>query len=172
MRRIYDLANLILLLLTGVLVYQSIPRLPERVPMHFDIAGHPDRWSGRGGLVWLSVLPLIITVILYLFMHYVPRLGANARSMNIPRKEEFLKLPADKRDIYWAVFGEFFAGLAAATNLLFYLIIRGTVKVAMGERSLLPFGAALPALVVLGLFMVLYFWRLITLPGKLIRGIE
>jgi len=46
------------------------------------------------------------------------------------------------------------------------------VQVARGERSLLPFGAALPALAFLVLFMVYYFWRLIILPGKLIRGTE
>jgi len=172
MKRIFDLANLTLLFLTGVFVYRSYPRLPERIPMHFDMAGRPDRWGGRGGFISLFVTPLILTAVFYLLIRFIPRLGANARRMNIPHKEEFLKLPEEKRDIYWALLKEFFAGLAAAINLLFYLIIRGTVRIATGGADLMPFRAMLPALVVMAFLLVFYLIRLITLPGKLVRGEE
>jgi uncharacterized membrane protein len=172
MKRLFDLANLILLFLLGALVYRSYPGLPERVPMHFDLAGRPDRWGGRGGLVGLLAVPFVITVVLYALGHYLPRLGANARSMNIPHREEFLKLPAEKQEIFWVVFRDFFAGLTASTNLLFYLIIRGTVRIAAGGASILPFKLMLPALGLMGLVMITYLRRLITLPGKLVRGEE
>jgi len=170
MRRLFDLANLTLLLLTGIFVYRSFPHLPERIPMHFDMAGRPDRWGGRGGFVILFVVPLVITAVFYVLIRFVPGLGASARRMNIPHREEFLKLPAEKRDVYWSLLKEFFAGLAVAINLLFYLIIRGTVRIAIGETGLLPFRLMLPALILMGLIMICYIWRLSTLPGKLIRG--
>ena len=65
---------------------------------------------------------------------------------------------------------EFFAGLAAGLNLFFYLIVRGTMRIAMGQTDLLPFKMLLPALALLGLGTVWYAWRMLTLPGKLVRG--
>lgn len=170
MKRLYDLANLILLLLAGLFIRASYPRLPERIPMHFDLAGRPDRWSGRGGVIALLVVPVVITAVLYLLIRHLPRLGANPRYLNIPRKEEFLRLPPEKREVYWELLKEFIAGITAAVNLLFYLIIRGTVRIALGGSTLLPLKAMLPALIGLALILVFYFWRLLTLPGKLIRG--
>jgi uncharacterized membrane protein len=172
MKRLYDLANLTLLFLTGLLVYRAYPRLPERVPMHFGIAGRPDRWGGRESLVVLVVIPLVLTAVFYLLIRLLPRLGANPRTLNMPHKEEFFRLPQEKRDVYWALFGEFFAGLAVAINLLFYLIIQSTVRIALGEASLLPFRVMLPAFVLMALLMIFYLRRLFTLPGKLIRGEE
>jgi uncharacterized membrane protein len=172
MKRLYDLANLTLLFLTGLLLTSWYPRLPERVPMHFNMAGQPDRWGGRGAIVMLFVVPLAMTAVFYLLIRYIPRLGANPRHLNVPNKEEFLRLPAEKREIYWALFKEFFAGLTVAINLLFYLIIRGTLRVATGAAGLLTFRAMLPALALIVVLMVFYFRRLFTLPGKLIRGEE
>ena len=172
MKKLYDLANLTLLLLTGVFVYGAYPRLPARIPMHFGIDGRPDRWGGRGELVVLAVLPLVMTAVFYILSRYVPRMGANPRAMNIPHKEEFFRLPAERRAVYWALLAEFFAGLAAALNLLFYTLIRTTVRIAEGGASLMPFKLMVPALALMALMMIVYIRRMFTLPGKLLRGEE
>jgi uncharacterized membrane protein len=170
MKRLFDLANLVLLLLIGVVFFRSYPDLPARVPAHFNFAGRPDRWGSRDEMIWLAVLPAIATAVLYLMVAMVPRLAANPRSVNIPHKAEFLRLPAEKKEIYWAIYREFFAGLAAALDLLFYLFIRGSIEVAMGTRTGLPLKDALPAFILMGVLMVYYVWRMMSLPGKLIRG--
>ena len=172
MKRFYDLANLSLLFLTCLFVYSSYPGLPARIPMHFDLAGRPDRWDGRGGIVFLAVLALAMTAVLYAVIWLTPRIAKNSRTVNIPRKQEFLRLSAEKQESYWAVFKEFFAALALAINLLFYLILRGMVRIAMGEASLLPIGIAVPGFALLAVILAVYTWRLFTLPGKLIRGEE
>jgi hypothetical protein len=92
--------------------------------------------------------------------------------MNIPHKEEFFRLPAERRAVYWDLLGEFFAGLAAALNLLFHALIRATVRIAEGGASRLPFKAMIPALAVMALMMIVYLRRMFTLPGKLLRGEE
>ena len=60
----------------------------------------------------------------------------------------------------------------ANLTLLFLagLFIRGTVRIALGDSTLLPLKAMLPALIGLALILVFFFWRLMMLPGKLIRG--
>lgn len=171
MKRLYDLANLTLLLLLGALAYQSYPKLPARVPMHFNRAGEVDRWDSREGLIVLLFLPAVLTAILYLVTRAVPGRRSAAR-LNIPHKAEFLKLPAEKQEIFWALMREFLAGLAAAMNLVFYVFNRGLFEVALGRRSLLPLKPGLGALALTGVLMVYYLWRMTTLPGKLVRGEE
>jgi uncharacterized membrane protein len=172
MKRLYDLANLALLALMGGYVASVYPQLPDRIPMHFNMAGVPDRWSGRGGLILLPALAVVMTAVLYLVVRLTPKWAAHPRYLNIPHKAEFLRLPAEKQAAYWDIYREFFAALAAAMNLLFYLIVRATVRIATGTADLLPFRLMLPALILIVLVMAYYFWRLITLPKKLIRGEE
>jgi len=161
---------LVLVLLIGVVFFRAYPGLPARVPAHFNLAGRPDRWGRRDEMIWLVILPAVAAAVLYLMVAMVPRLAANPRVVNIPHKADFLRLPPEKREIYWQVYREFFAGLAAALDLLFYLFIRGSIEVAMGTRTGLPFKDGLPAFVMTGVFMVYYTWRMVSLPGRLIRG--
>jgi uncharacterized membrane protein len=171
-KKLFDLANAALLLLTALFVYAWYAKLPARFPSHFDLAGNPDRWSGKGAFLVIVAVPFILTIVFYVLIRFMPRLASSPQRLNIPHKEEFLKLPAEKQMVYWALLQEFFAGLMAAINLLFYLIVRGTVRVAAGEMSLLPLSAMLPALAAMALLMIYYFRRMFTLPGKLVRGEE
>ncbi len=170
MKRLYDLANLVLLGLIGILVARSYPRLPARVPAHFNLAGQPDRWGAKDDMLVLFLLPAVIAGALYIFVGLVSRLKARAAFANIPHKAEFLRLPAEKQEIYWALCREFFTGLAAGMNLVFYLFIKGSIDVAMGAKTALPLKDGLPALGLLGVLVLFYFWRLLALPGKLVRN--
>ncbi len=172
MKKIFDLANATLLFLTALFVYSWYPKLPERMPSHFNLAGSPDRWSGKEVFLVSAAIPFILTLVFYILIRFMPRLASNPRRLNIPHKDEFLKLPAEKQMVYWALLQEFFAGLIAAINLLFYLIVRGTARVAAGQASLLTLSSMIPALVAMALLMVYYFRRMFTLPGKLVRGEE
>ena len=172
MKRLFDLANATILFLTALFVYTWYPRLPERFPSHFDLSGNPDAWSGRGAFLVIVAVPFSLTIVFYILIQFMPRLASSPQRLNIPHKEEFLKLPVEKQMVYWTLLQEFLAGLMAAINLLFFLIIRGTVRVAAGQASLLPLSSMLPALATMALLMIYYFRRMFTLPGKLLRGEE
>ena len=172
MKRLFDLANAAFLFLTVLIAYAWYPKLPARFPSHFGLAGNPDRWSGKGAFLAIVAIPFILTLVFYILIRFMPRLASSPQRLNIPHKEEFLKLPAEKQLVYWALLQEFLAGLIAVINLLFYLIIRGTVRVAAGQASLLPLRSMLPALAAMALLMIYYFRRMFTLPGKLVRGEE
>lgn len=51
------LAGLVLVL--GGL-YVSWERIPDRIPVHFDLAGTPDRWSSKGEM--LTLVPIILAL--------------------------------------------------------------------------------------------------------------
>lgn len=170
MKRIFDAANLILLFLIGSFIYSWYPRLPERIPTRFDFAGNPDGWSGREAFFALAAVPFVMTLVFYVLIRFLPRMARNPRRVNIPHKEEFFKLPEEKQRIYWDLLREFFAGLTAALNLLWYVLIRGTVSIAAGETGLLSMRDMLPAFAAMGLILIIYLWRLMRTPGKLVRG--
>ena len=172
LKRMYDGANLVLLLLISYTVYTVYPALPERIPTHFDFSGHANGWGGKGSFVFLAALAWGMTLIFYSLIHCMPRIGLNPRTLNIPHKEEFMKLPEQKQLRYWALMAEFMAGLMAAVNLLLYLLMRAVARIAANEAALPPFDYTLPALLVIGFLSILYVVRLARFPGKLIRGEE
>jgi uncharacterized membrane protein len=172
MKKLYDLANLILLVLISNTVYTAYPKLAPRIPAHFNFAGNADRWGGKEGVIWLAAMAWGMTLIFYLVAHNTRRLNRIPRSLNIPYKEQFLKLPEEKQSIYWDLIKEFLAGLTAGTNLLWYLLIRGTLRIITGEMDALSFETMLPALAVMILMLIIYLRRMSTLPGKLVRGEE
>ena len=172
MKKLYDLANLVLLVLISNTVYTAYPKLAPRIPTHFNFSGNPDRWGGKEGVVWLAAMAWGLTLVFYLLGHNVRRLNLKPQSLNIPHKEQFLKLPEEKQSVYWDLIKEFLAGLTAGTNLLWYLLIRGTLRIIRGEMSVLSFEAMLPALAVMILMLIVYLRRMYTMPGKLVRGEE
>ena len=172
MKKLYDLVNLILLLLISNTVYSAYPKLPSRIPTHFNFAGNADRLGGKEGVVWLAAMAWGMTLIFYLLGHNIRRLNRKPQSLNIPHKEQFLKLPEEKQSIYWDLVEEFLVGLTVGTNLLWYLLVRGTLRIISGEMSVLSFKTMLPALAVMILMLIVYLSRMSTLPGKLGRGEE
>ncbi|HEY8416372.1 MAG TPA: DUF1648 domain-containing protein [Thermaerobacter sp.] len=61
----------------GLAAYYG-PRLSGRVPVHFDLAGRPDRFGGAGAL-WEGV---VVSLFLYGLLTAVPRLPV--RWLNVP----------------------------------------------------------------------------------------
>ena len=67
--RVLELVSVIGLLLHLFLVTQYWHTLPARVPSHYGPSGKPDAWGGKGALVFL----LAINVIVYVGMTIVAR---------------------------------------------------------------------------------------------------
>lgn len=77
MRKWYPLLLLIVAALFAVFAY---PRLPERVPVHWNLRGEPDGWSSRETAAFL--LPLI-GVAFWALLRFLPRID--------PRRENYRK---------------------------------------------------------------------------------
>lgn len=168
-KRFYDAANMILILLLSYTVYLAYPKLPESFPTHFNFAGQPDGWGGKATFIVLAAVAWILTLSFYILIRYLPRIARNPRYVNIPHKEKFMKLPEQKQMEYWALLAEFMAGMLAALNLLMYLSLRGIMLVAMGEEALLPFMYIWPATGLILLLTIFYCIRLISYSRKLSR---
>lgn len=172
MRKIYDLLNAAFLALTTYSVLSRYAALPARVPVHFGISGAPDRWGSKSELLVLVALIWGLTILIYIFVLAVPRLGRKPQLLNLPDKEKFLKLSPERQAPFWELLQEFMAGMAVSVNLIFYLIIQGTLRIVDGKTAVLPTRNLFVGLALLFLLMVLYLPRMFTLPKKLIRGDE
>jgi uncharacterized membrane protein len=99
----------------------AYPRLPERIPIHFDLAGNPDTWASTTLLSWF-MLPLIATAVAGLMLvggrvsEYRPELW------NVPEKPRFLALSAEARAPIVARLRAFLALMAVMTTALMALI--------------------------------------------------
>lgn len=124
----YRLLNLLLL---GALFAGSImvyPRLPERIPMHFDLSGQPDRWEERSLIAWL-LLPVVATGTA-LLLDVGSRISVrNPQLWNVPDKPRFLALtPEERAPIIQRL--QNFMGLVGVTVTVVLMMVQASVYLA------------------------------------------
>lgn len=61
-----NLITLAVLLLNLLITLILLPRLPARLPMHWNIAGEVDRYGGRNELLILAFVPIGVFLLMYL----------------------------------------------------------------------------------------------------------
>ena len=134
----------------------AYPRLPERIPIHFDLAGNPDGWAGTSLLSWF-MLPLIATAVAGLMLvagrlsEYHPELW------NVPEKPRFLALPVEERAPIVARLRTFMALMAVMTTALLGVIQAEVFLIATGRMGATPWliaGALVVMLTVTGVAAV------------------
>ena len=71
--------------------------LPERIPVHFNLRGEPDRWTSDPAVIWF-LLPVVSTLLVLMFL-YIGRLSRGRPQLwNIPEKKRFLALTPEQRE--------------------------------------------------------------------------
>lgn len=120
------------------------PQLPERIPIHFNASGEPDRWVERSIGAWF--LAPIIMVALCVFMgviaRWIDRLARDTPALiNVPRKELFLRLSPDARAEVVLPTRALLVWVLVGVNLLGLAIVEGMGRVAVKGQatvSILP----------------------------------
>ena len=115
------------------------PQLPKRFPVHFNAAGTPDRWS-ESGASWflLPSLSLGIVGFFALIAWSIKPLVRSAPSIvNVPRKDLFVRLSPEGRDVVLAPTRAFLAWVISLVAWLFVWILEGSARVAVGQDATL-----------------------------------
>jgi uncharacterized membrane protein len=136
-----NLAMILLLFAYSVGVYDL---LPKQIPVHFNIAGTPDRFSELSWVTWL-LLPIIATAVTALFYSLtliLPLAARNPRYLNIPAKDEFVSLDEKQRLPVLVTMAMFFHWMPVPMNILFFWLQREIFQVAMNNKSTLAAGTA------------------------------
>jgi uncharacterized membrane protein len=117
------------------------PRLPDRYPIHFDASGTPDGWASKSVGTWF-LLPLVSLVMTGLMMGLaLGGINAMARHtpglINIPRKDEFLRLSPEERVRVLGPMSVFLLMVGAMEGGLFLWLVEGIGRVATGAAQTL-----------------------------------
>ena len=135
-RRVIRVNLLLLALLLGVSI-AVWPTLPERIPMHFDLWGNPDRYVRRSWLSWLG-MPLV-AAFLFVFIHGLGRLTTRRPELwNVPEKDRFLRLTPEARAPIVETMRRYLAWLTLVLTAFMGLVQGCIYLVAIGWSKRLP----------------------------------
>lgn len=122
---------LVVLLLGSGLVW---PDLPKEIPAHFDATGEVTRWTRTSPLAWFSI-PLValgLTAANYSLAHFLPRWP---HLINVPGKQQFLALPAERRAPVIERLRELLYGISVPLIVLMIVVQVAIYRTANGEPS-------------------------------------
>lgn len=115
--------------------------LPDRIPLHFDFHGVPDRWGAPSVANWLG-MPILGSVMSLSMGGAALLTGALARHMpgivNVPDKALWLALAPDARVRSLASVRMLLAWVGCALNGLFGAMLLCTSAVARGTMTTMP----------------------------------
>jgi len=146
--------NALILAWIWVFTLLKWPELPEEIPVHFTLAGEPDRWAAKTWEHWF-VLPIValgMTALLYLASRLVVRFPQHA---NLPQKAVFLRLPPEDRRPILDVLTGLLYRVAALINVQFGVMQLATYRVAVGQSPGLPGYVKVASVVIVLLVLVL-----------------
>ncbi len=144
------------ILLFGLFCFSgwAYPRLPGRIPVHFNASGNPDCWAEKSRGLWfaLPIVALGMTGLMYLMSLAVKGARRNPRWLNIPNKAQFLALPPERQAPIWRELGMMFFWLAVPLISLFAFLQVAIWMAAVGKGvpGAFPLATALFAVLEVG----------------------
>lgn len=124
-------------LLLGMLFLGSAlvwPDLPNEIPAHFDGGGQVTHWTRTSALSWFAVplIALALTAVNYLSARLLPRWP---HLINLPNKQRFLALPAERRGPVFERIREFLHGISIPLILIMTALQLSIYRTALGDPS-------------------------------------
>jgi uncharacterized membrane protein len=115
--------------------------LPDRIPLHFDFHGVPDRWGAPSVANWLG-MPIISSVMSVMMGGAALCVGLLARHMpgivNVPDKALWMSLPAEARVRSLSSLRALLEWVGVGLNCLFGGMLACTSAVARGTVATMP----------------------------------
>jgi hypothetical protein len=158
----FKIVAAILAVYSYFLIQTSLPSLPSRIPIHFNLAGKADGW-GSPHTLWVLLIFQVLVACIMLSVSFWSRrfpqsvhLGARRLSDFTPDQRERI-LPSLERMGGW---------MSVATSLFFIDIIREAIRAADPSHSQFHLGWA-PVLFVASMIgLALYYvWRINKVSG-------
>jgi hypothetical protein len=134
--RLLVLANAALLAGLWATAWALGDGLPERIPVHFDLAGRPDRFGGREAFLALPAAGTLVAATILASAAISIRLARRRPGLiNLPRKAAFLALGPEERVRAVAPVAGYLGVLSLLVGLLILLLMVDTHAVATGRAE-------------------------------------
>ena len=111
------------LLILGLGIYAYL-HLPQKVAVHFDLHGNPDRYGSKVEILVISLVFFAISFIFCLFIHKrYPLLKNFPYLINIPAFYLYAQRLSEERQAYWvSQYFEFLAIIMFLTNFMLLVL--------------------------------------------------
>ena len=160
---IIDAATFLILLLTIIYVSIYFGQLPDEIPRHFNLAGEPDGWSGKGMLIGFLIIYLHTLLLLFVLNYFLIIRSDNPRGglqfVNIPTVN-FDELTDRQIEKVRSIAARMLAMMNLLISIMFASIHIGIVRTALGSKDGIGWGTEL-ILVCLIATLVYYTWKII-----------
>lgn len=146
-----------LALYSYILIETSLPHLPSRIPVHFNMAGQPNGW-GSPHTLWVLLGSQVLVAGLMLSMSIWGRRFPQAVHLGTRRLSDFTP---EQRERVWPLLDQMAGWMSVAASLLFVYIIREAIRAAESPHP--RFHQAWAPLVFVGVMVGLalyYVWRI------------
>ncbi|HEX6693345.1 MAG TPA: DUF1648 domain-containing protein [Longimicrobiales bacterium] len=145
--------------------------MPDRIPIHFDLAGRPDGWGSRASFIVLPLIGLLVAGSMAAIGRAAVR---NPGLMNIPGKATLLELaPEAQREALEPV-KVMMDLMATLILLLFHVVCASTYRASQGHDVSnligLPLYALIAAMLIAPVWMMIAMKRLLAARQQQMRN--
>jgi uncharacterized membrane protein len=115
-----------LALYSAFLIQTSLPHLPSRIPVHFNLAGQPNGWGSPNTLWVLLGFQVLVTAVM-LSMSVLGRRFPQSVNLGTKRLGDFTP---EQRERVWPLLDQMAGWMGVATSLFFVYLIRESIRAA------------------------------------------
>ncbi len=120
------LVSFLLLIYSFFLIRTALPKLPSRMPTHFDAAGVANGW-GSPDTLWIIFVAQALTCAVFLIVPFLGQRYPNSIHVGLRRLSDF---PAPQRAKVLRTVNQLVAGTSIVMNLFMVVILHGIIQAA------------------------------------------
>jgi uncharacterized membrane protein len=121
-----QLISLVMVIYSYFLIQTNLPKLPRRIPTHFNAAGVADGW-GSPDTLWVLLGVQALTCVLFLIVPYVGQRFPGAIHVGSRRLSDF---PPAQRARIIPMLNDMAGYMSIVMNLFFVLMLREIIQAA------------------------------------------
>ena len=131
--RILFFLHLALIIAQWILPLSAMSSLPDQVPVHFDLAGNPDRFASKTSWeMWFgSIIGTFLGALVIVLMRFP---GA----YNVPRKAEIAALPTTQRERIHDLMREMLLAIFTIVQVLVLALVATIFALASATTMKMP----------------------------------
>jgi uncharacterized membrane protein len=116
----------VLVVYSFFLIQFSMPHLPARIPIHFDIAGQPNGW-GSPGTLWVLLFFQVLVTGVMLSISFLGRRFPGSVNLGARKLGDYTP---EQRERIWPLLDQLAGWMGVATGLFFVFLIREAIRAA------------------------------------------
>lgn len=120
------LVSFLLLTYSYFLIRTALPKLPSRIPTHFDAAGAANGW-GSPDMLWIIFVAQALTCAVFLLVPFLGQRYPNSVHVGLRRLSDF---PAPQRAKVLTTVNQLVAGTSVVMNGFMVVILDGIIQAA------------------------------------------